>query len=54
MKMITSSNNFKDFKYRNPALQVRGGLKNRDNKICSRVLWDSDLRKTALAMPRNN
>jgi hypothetical protein len=28
-----------------------GSLKNRDNKICSWVPWDSDLRKDALAMP---
>jgi hypothetical protein len=27
-----------------------GILKNTDNKICSRVPWDSDLRKAALAV----
>jgi hypothetical protein len=38
-------------KYRSLALQVGGSLKNRDIKICSRVPWDSDLRKAALVMP---
>jgi hypothetical protein len=41
-------------KYRNPALLVGGVSKNRDNKICSRVSWDSNLRKAALAMPGKN
>jgi hypothetical protein len=31
-----------------------GSLKNRDNKICSSVPWDSDLRMAALAMPGKN
>jgi hypothetical protein len=31
-----------------------GSLKNRDNKLCSWILWDSDLRKAALAMPGQN
>jgi hypothetical protein len=28
--------------------------KNRDNKLCSVVPWDSDLRKAAVAMPGKN
>jgi hypothetical protein len=31
-----------------------GSLKNRDNKICSWVPWDSDLWKATLAMPGKN
>jgi hypothetical protein len=31
--------------------RLGGSLKNRDNKLCSCVPWDSYLRKTALAMP---
>jgi hypothetical protein len=31
-----------------------GRLKNRDNKLCSWVSWDSDLRKDTLAMPSKN
>jgi hypothetical protein len=31
-----------------------GSLKNRDNKICSWVPWDSDGRKASLAMPGKN
>jgi hypothetical protein len=37
-----------------PGLPGWGGLKNRGNKLCSRVQWDSDLRKDALAMPGKN
>jgi hypothetical protein len=29
-------------------------LKNRDNKLGSKVPWDSDLRRAALSMPRKN
>jgi hypothetical protein len=31
-----------------------GSLKNRDNELCLWVPWDSDLRKTPLAMPGKN
>jgi hypothetical protein len=31
-----------------------GSLKSKDNKLCSWVPWDSDLRKAALAMPGKN
>jgi hypothetical protein len=31
-----------------------GSLKNRDNKLCSLISWDSDLRKAAVAMLRKN
>jgi hypothetical protein len=41
-------------KYWNLALLVGGSLKNRDNKICSWVLWDADPRKIPLARPGNN
>jgi hypothetical protein len=34
------------------ALKVGGSLRNRNNKICSLALWDSDLRKTVLMMSR--
>jgi hypothetical protein len=37
-------------KYRNMTLQVWGVSKNIINKICSRALWDSELRKAALAL----
>jgi hypothetical protein len=34
--------------------RLGGSLKNKDNKLCSWVPWDSDLRKPALAMPSIN
>jgi hypothetical protein len=38
-------------KYRNLALRVEGSLKNRDNKLCSLVPWDSDLRRLLWRCP---
>jgi hypothetical protein len=37
-----------------PGPQGWVSLKDRDNKLCSWVPWDSDLRKTVLSMPGKN
>jgi hypothetical protein len=41
-------------KVQEPGLPGWGSFKNRDNKICSWVPWDSDLRQAELAMPSKN